>query len=59
MDWNLGWNIGLFNDLLTADINLYSKQTSDLFTNDPKDTVHFGLYQPTNGEWRRHEEPRI
>jgi len=36
MDWNLGWNIGLFNDLLTADINLYSKQTSDLFTNDPK-----------------------
>lgn len=32
--WNLGWNIGLFNDLVTADINLYSQKTKDLMMKD-------------------------
>ena len=30
--WNLGWNIGLFDDLVTADINLYSQKKTDLMT---------------------------
>lgn len=30
--WNLGWNIGLFDDLVTADINLYSQRKTDLMT---------------------------
>ena len=33
--WNLGLNIGLFNDLVTADINLYSQLKSDLLMKDP------------------------
>lgn len=29
-EWNLGWNIGLFNDLVTADINLYNRKKTDI-----------------------------
>ena len=28
--WNVGWNIGLFDDLVTADVNLYTQKASDL-----------------------------
>lgn len=32
--WNLGWNIGLFDDLITADINLYTQKVTDLMLKD-------------------------
>ena len=34
--WNLGWNIGLFNDLVTADINLYRSVSTDVLMEHTK-----------------------
>ncbi|MBM6993104.1 MAG: SusC/RagA family TonB-linked outer membrane protein [Prevotella sp.] len=34
--WNLGFNVGLFHDLLTADINVYSQLKSDLLMRSPR-----------------------
>ncbi len=31
-EWNLGWNIGFFDNLVTADINFYHKKQTDLLT---------------------------
>jgi len=33
--WNIGWDIGLFNNLITADINLYSQLKTDLLMRNP------------------------
>lgn len=30
MQWNLGWNLGLFNDLLNFEFEIYNKKTTDL-----------------------------
>lgn len=32
--WNLGFNLGLFQDLLTAEFEVYNKKTTDLLMND-------------------------
>lgn len=35
MTWNLGTDIGLFDDMLTSDINIYRKNTHDLLMSNP------------------------
>ena len=32
--WNLGFNIGFFDDLITAELEIYNKKTTDLLMND-------------------------
>ncbi len=34
--WNLGWNLGLFNDLLNFEFELYDKKTTDLLMPDKR-----------------------
>lgn len=51
--WNLGWNIGLFNDLVTADINLYRNMATDILmknTSIPTSTGFSSLAWENGGD---------
>lgn len=50
-EWNLGWNFGFFNDLITADINFYNKKQTDVMTPNATipTTTGFSVLEVENG----------